>query len=214
MQKIKKSARLLKLPSIILAVSIFFLILPRVFFTPEQGKDNIFVAFAIVLSFFSLFITIFALIFFIIRLVIAIIELFSKENESMNQDCLAKNQNTLENSASEIPAELHRWNWGAAGVPILWGIFNRVWLVILTLIPILNIFIFFVLGFKGNEYAWKKNKTKNLEAFKQTQEKWAIAGLIIFILNCMIYGFWIYSVLYESETVDFIETSNSLNQTE
>jgi hypothetical protein len=38
----------------------------------------------------------------------------------------------------------------------------------------------FVLGAKGNEWAWEKRRWDSVESFHSTQRKWAIAGLILY----------------------------------
>lgn len=87
-------------------------------------------------------------------------------------------------SASEIPKEFVYlgWNWGAAGLSFLWGMANRVWIAFLMFIPILNLFVIFYLGFKGNELAWRANKWESVEKFKEAQDKWRPWGILFFIL--------------------------------
>lgn len=44
-------------------------------------------------------------------------------------------------------------------------------------IPIYGFFYMFVLGSRGNEFAWKAREWRSIEEFKATQRRWAIAGL-------------------------------------
>lgn len=90
-------------------------------------------------------------------------------------------------SSSEIPKEFVYlgWNWGAAGLSLLWGMANRVWIVLLMFIPIVNIFIFFYLGFKGNELAWRASRWESVEKFKEAQDKWRPWGILFFILTIL-----------------------------
>jgi hypothetical protein len=41
----------------------------------------------------------------------------------------------------------------------------------------------FVLGFKGNEWAWQHRKFASVEEFKLIQKKWSILGLVLFIIG-------------------------------
>ena len=46
-------------------------------------------------------------------------------------------------------------------------------------VPFVNIVMFFVLGAKGNEWAWRNRTWRNVDHFKKTQKKWRNAGLIL-----------------------------------
>ncbi|EEG77446.1 hypothetical protein [Dethiobacter alkaliphilus] len=90
-----------------------------------------------------------------------------------------------------VPQEIRGWNWGAFWLNWIWGIANKTYIALLALIPGVNIIMMFVLGFKGNEWAWKNRDWSNKEEFKDTQQIWAIWGwglLIIFILLILIAG--------------------------
>lgn len=83
-----------------------------------------------------------------------------------------------------FPAELAGWNWGAFFFTWIWGIGHNVWLSLLVFLPVLNVIMPFVLGFKGNEWAWQHKKYASVEAFKKTEntwKKWGF-GLLIFII--------------------------------
>ncbi len=75
-------------------------------------------------------------------------------------------------------AELRKWNWGAFLLSWIWGIGNRVWISLLALVPVLGLIMMFVLGFKGNRWAWEKKDWRDIEHFHSMQRKWAIAGLV------------------------------------
>ena len=47
----------------------------------------------------------------------------------------------------------------------------------------------FVLGAKGNEWAWKNNTWASIEHFKKTQSTWAKWGMGIYIALFVIMGF-------------------------
>ena len=81
---------------------------------------------------------------------------------------------------AEAPAEVRGWNWGAFLLSWVWGIGNGVWIALLALIPGVGGIMMFVLGAKGNEWAWKAKRWSSVEEFRRTQRKWAIAGLIFY----------------------------------
>lgn len=87
----------------------------------------------------------------------------------------------------EVPQHLGRWNWGAFLLSWIWGIGNSVWISFLTFIPLFGIIWIFVLGFKGNKWAWEKGRWDNLDHFKRVQRNWSIAGFIVW--GCFII-FW------------------------
>ncbi|MGL5577127.1 MAG: hypothetical protein ACRDCW_16430 [Sarcina sp.] len=112
--------------------------------------------------------------------------------------------NELFEKNDEVPREIKKWNWGAFTFNIIWGIGNKSYLPLLSLIPIFNIFWAFVCGFKGNEWAWKSNKfdENDIDAFLATQKTWARAGLIWFIVRLIItiiilsyIIYWIYTFI-------------------
>ena len=90
-------------------------------------------------------------------------------------------------AATAAPAEVKRWNWGAFLLTWIWGIGNQVWIALLALIPLVGFVMMFVLGAKGNEWAWEKRRWDSVESFHSTQRKWAIAGLIVYGALIVIY---------------------------
>ena len=71
---------------------------------------------------------------------------------------------------------LKKWNFGAFFFTWLWGIFNETYIALLTFIPIINIFVLFYLGYKGNELAWKNKTWPSLKYFNTVQRLWSIWG--------------------------------------
>jgi hypothetical protein len=84
-----------------------------------------------------------------------------------------------------IPPEVKRWNWGAFILNWIWGCGNGAYLALLCLIPGFNLVWVFVCGAKGNEWAWKSGKFKDLDTFLTTQRTWNIAGIILFCLSLL-----------------------------
>ena len=89
-----------------------------------------------------------------------------------------------------VPPEVQGLNWGGFFWNWIWAIFNNagaLWIIIgLLFSPVASIYLLL----KGNELAWQNKQWDSVEAFKSTQRKWAIAGLIIiglsFALSCLI----------------------------
>jgi len=84
--------------------------------------------------------------------------------------------------AAVIPPELGRWNWGAFLLNWIWGLGNRTYIALLALIPFVGLVMVFVLGFKGNAWAWRNQQWESVEHFKRVQRKWTIAALILIVL--------------------------------
>ena len=77
---------------------------------------------------------------------------------------------------SPLPPELRGWNWGAFFLNWVWGIAHNTWIALLMFVPLVNIVMVFVLGAKGNAWAWANNEWRDVEHFKRTQRIWAWVG--------------------------------------
>lgn len=98
-----------------------------------------------------------------------------------------------------LPAELKGWNWGAFWLTWIWGIRNRTWIAFLTFIPFVSFVMPFVLGAKGNKWAWQNQTWESIEQYKASQRRWAMWGLIIFIIVISIMiglGAWAFFMSY------------------
>lgn len=83
----------------------------------------------------------------------------------------------------KIPANIKCFNLGAMLLNVLWGIRHGIWVSFFTLIPIFGWIIMpIILGFKGNEWAWKKNNYNSTIEFLKSQRRWTIAGIITLFL--------------------------------
>ena len=92
--------------------------------------------------------------------------------------------NTSGQGASAIvPEEVRGWSWGAFGLTWIWGVFNGVLISLLALIPGFAVVWAFVLGAKGNEWAWRNKQWDSIEHFKSTQRPWNIAGIVLFAIS-------------------------------
>lgn len=84
-------------------------------------------------------------------------------------------------SGHSVPVEATRWNWGAFFWTWIWGIRFGVWNSLLMFIPVFNLFWWFVLGAKGSQWAWEKNRWGSLEEFQKSQRRWGISGVIFYV---------------------------------
>ncbi|NJL60922.1 MAG: serine/threonine protein kinase [Methylacidiphilales bacterium] len=85
----------------------------------------------------------------------------------------------IQNIHETVPDEILGWNWGAFLMPWCWVWTNQVWIGLLCFFPSIGFLMAIALGAKGNEWAWKSRRWRNIEHFKQHQRGWAIAGLFI-----------------------------------
>ncbi|MGH1352281.1 MAG: cytochrome c oxidase assembly factor Coa1 family protein [Methyloligellaceae bacterium] len=83
--------------------------------------------------------------------------------------------------ASVLPPELHRWNWGAFFLNWIWGIGNNTYIALLMFVPLVNVVMLFVLGAKGNKWAWQNVTWRDVEHFRRVQRNWAKVGFGIFV---------------------------------
>jgi len=123
----------------------------------------------------------------VIVLVVHILNKDSKVAPQVNAAGLPVDVQPLNNSSGQnagvpIPSEIRGWNWGAFFLNWIWGIGNNTFIALLMFIPFVNFIMLFVLGAKGNEWAWKNKHWDSIEQFKRVQKKWAWAGLIIFLV--------------------------------
>lgn len=96
---------------------------------------------------------------------------------------------STQSRGDQLPPEIRGWNWGAFFMSWLWGIFNKVWISLIVLV--LPVIWNFVLGAKGNEWAWRNKSWDSVEHFKRTQRTWAIVGLILFLLGLAIWAIYV-----------------------
>lgn len=58
------------------------------------------------------------------------------------------------------------WNWGVFLFNWIWGIGNSIYIVLLMFVFLVNIFMFFIFGVKGNEWVWKNRIWCDVVYFK------------------------------------------------
>jgi hypothetical protein len=97
--------------------------------------------------------------------------------------------------SAQLPPEIRGWNWGAFFLNFFWGIGNSTYFALLMWIPIFNFFVPFILGAKGNKWAWQNRRWIDVNHFKRTQRKWAITGFLIVGVGCPTFFLLIMSVM-------------------
>jgi hypothetical protein len=80
-----------------------------------------------------------------------------------------------------VPAEIHGWNWGAFFLNWIWGIGNKTYIALLSLVPLVNFVMMFILGARGNEWAWQNRRWDSIEQFQKVQGKWTAWGFGVFL---------------------------------
>ncbi len=88
--------------------------------------------------------------------------------------------------AATVPSEINKWHWGAFFLNWIWGIGNNVLIALLCLVPGVNFVMIFVLGARGNEWAWRNKRWDSIEHFKRTQHKWSAWGVGLFLAGVVI----------------------------
>jgi hypothetical protein len=90
------------------------------------------------------------------------------------------------------------WNWGAFLLTWIWGSKHHVWISFLALIPGVNIIMAFILGAKGNEWAWNHDADKDETRFNARQRNWALWGLgawaVLVVVALVVIGLFIHAV--------------------
>jgi len=83
-------------------------------------------------------------------------------------------------AASVVPPAIQRWNWGAFFLSWIWGLQHQVYWSLLVFVPVVGLFVPFVLGAKGNEYAWRAGNWDSTEELLDAQRTWMRWGVGIY----------------------------------
>ena len=86
------------------------------------------------------------------------------------------------NQPAEIPRELDKWSWGAFFLNWIWGLGNGTYIALLMWVPFVNLIMIFILGARGNAWAWKNRPWRDVDHFKRVQKAWALWGLASWVL--------------------------------
>lgn len=80
----------------------------------------------------------------------------------------------------ELTEVLGRWNWGAFLLNWIWGIGNRCYFGLFMFVPLFGLVVPFVLGARGNAWAWRTGQWQSVAAFQQAQRRWARIALLVY----------------------------------
>jgi hypothetical protein len=87
------------------------------------------------------------------------------------------NDTSTPTNPGTVQEELKGWNWGAFLLSWVWGLGNKTYIALLGLIPGVNLVIAFILGAKGNQWAWNNRNWESVEQFKLVQKIWSVFGV-------------------------------------
>ncbi len=122
--------------------------------------------------------------------------------EQQNVQTQELTNNSGQGANSEVPDIVaKRFNWGAFTFSWIWGLGNKTYITLLTLvlvfIPVVGsiaaLVANIIFGIKGNSWAWQNKQWKSVEHFHKVQKKWAAWGIgltvtfisISFIATCL-----------------------------
>lgn len=83
---------------------------------------------------------------------------------------------------SDLPREVRGWNWGAFFLNAFWGLGNRSWFGLLMFVPLVNLFVPFIMGVQGNRWAWENRRWETVEQFHRVQRIWGWVGLATWVV--------------------------------
>lgn len=89
------------------------------------------------------------------------------------------------------PEVASRWNWGALLFCPLWSLGNRVYLGLLSLVPVVGLVVPFIVAYKGGRLSWERNPWRDADQFVAVQRAWllwALAILATYFLAVLLYA--------------------------
>lgn len=96
---------------------------------------------------------------------------------------------------SEVPDIVaKRFNWGAFTFSWIWGLGNKTYITLLTLVLVFIPFVGniaaiianIIFGIKGNRWAWQNKRWQSVEHFHKVQKKWAFWGIGLVLLGLIL----------------------------
>lgn len=94
---------------------------------------------------------------------------------------------------ADVEAELRKWNWGAFLLTFVWGIGHGVFRSLLVVVPLYGLYEWYLLGRRGNRWAWERRRWESVERFRQSQRRWATAGIVVSVVVLLLYASWLES---------------------
>ena len=93
------------------------------------------------------------------------------------------------------PQPVRGWSWGAFMFSIPFGIGNKAYLTLLTLVPLLNFVWLFVCGAKGHEWAQNSGAYATVEEFNAAMGSWDRAGKVFFFIALAFFALYLILVI-------------------
>lgn len=91
--------------------------------------------------------------------------------------------NSGQGKSTRVPDEIKKgWNWGGFFLTFIWGFYHRTYITFFCIIPFVTPIMAFIIGAKGNEWAWRNRAWPTVEQYWKSRRRWAWAGFGIFIL--------------------------------
>lgn len=106
-------------------------------------------------------------------------------------------------SQADIDKALEKWNWGAFFCSWLWAVVHKIYWPLLILVvgcipyigQVCSLCLCVYLGLKGSKLGWESGIYKDFESYERIQRKWAIGGLIWFILSVIVSAYGVFVTL-------------------
>ena len=117
----------------------------------------------------------------------------------MDMDTMTQNTSG-QGSNAVVPREIQGWNWGAFLLTWIWGLGNNVLLALLTLVPVVGLVMWILLGVKGSEWAWQQKRWDSVEHFRRVQRTWAKWGVIVLLVSCVLGAIFVALMLFVVST--------------
>jgi len=92
------------------------------------------------------------------------------------------------NDPAVLP-NMPKWNWGAFLLTWIWALGHRMYVIALIAFVAtsgLGLLASLVMGFLGNELAWKYRPFASYEEFQQVQSAWTKAGIIVAVAGVVV----------------------------
>lgn len=110
----------------------------------------------------------------------------------------------MDNNFVDNKPTMLKWNWGAFMMPVRFGIGNKAYLCLLSLIPFFNLVWMFFAGANGAAWAYNNNEFQTNAEFDAAMKTWNRAGFVTFVINIVI------SCVYVITYVAFMGTIASI----
>ena len=130
----------------------------------------------------------------------------SQGNYSENQVNLGKEQSgtgyngepeiVVTPNGERVPYMATKWNWGAAFAILQFAIFNKAWLCLLSLIPVLNMFWWVICGLKGAQWAWESGLYNSPDSFNTSMKNWNRVGIVTLVICITVFIIYIAIVVF------------------